>query len=33
LFLGKDGTENLKIFMAEMKQQYFEFMKDEKLMA
>jgi hypothetical protein len=33
LFLGKDGAENLRIFMAEMKQQYFEFMNDDKLMA
>jgi len=33
LFLGKEGAENLRIFMAEMKQQYFEFMNDEKLMA
>ncbi len=33
LFTGREGMENLTIYMAEMKQQYLEFMSDEKLMA
>ena len=33
LFVGPDGHDELRIYMAEMKQQYLEFMSDEKLMA
>lgn len=32
LFVNQDGHENLRIYIAEMKQQYFEFMSDEKLL-
>lgn len=32
LFRGEDGHEDLKIYMAEMKQQYYEFMNDDKLL-
>lgn len=31
LFTQADGHEELRIYMAEMKQQYLEFMNDEKL--
>lgn len=31
--MGPDGHEELRIYMAEMKQQYYEFMLDDKLMA
>jgi hypothetical protein len=33
LFVGVEGHDELRIYMAEMKQQYLEFMNDDKLMA